>query len=87
MSDKFVNKTDGKFNHGKWIREKSLERPLVNERIDRSTMKRMDGLHNTKYMKTFLDSASLLYQGMEEEGFEGQDIYEYLAYKLTNTNL
>jgi len=30
MSEKFVNK-DGQFNHGKWIREKSLEKPLVKE--------------------------------------------------------
>ena len=30
MSDKFVNK-DGGFNHGKWIRENSLEKPLVKE--------------------------------------------------------
>ena len=30
MSDKFVNK-DGGFNHGKWIRENSLEKPLIKE--------------------------------------------------------
>lgn len=59
----------------------------VNERLDRSIIKRMDGLHNQKYMKTFLDSASLLYQEMEEEGFDGQDIYDYLTFKLNNTNL
>ena len=30
----YVNKTDGKFNHGKWIREKSAatnRKPLLNE--------------------------------------------------------
>jgi hypothetical protein len=30
MSDKFVNR-DGGFNHGKWIRENSLEKPLIKE--------------------------------------------------------
>jgi|TARA_R110000744_G_scaffold374073_1_gene486625 hypothetical protein len=38
MSDKFVNK-DGGFNHGKWIRENSLEKPLIKEEF-------IEGMHD-----------------------------------------
>jgi len=43
MSDKFVNK-DGGFNHGKWIREKSLERPLIKEEYIEGMRDLDDGL-------------------------------------------
>ena len=48
---------------------------------------RMEGLHNLKHMKEMLKYASLLYQDMEEEGFDGPDIYDFLYYKINKTNL
>jgi hypothetical protein len=48
---------------------------------------RMEGLHNLKHMKEMLKYASLLYQDMEEEGFEGAEIYDFLHYKIQKTNL
>ena len=50
-------------------------------------LSRMDGLHNLKYMKEMIKYASLLYQDMEEEGFDGADIYDFLFYKINKTNL
>lgn len=43
MSDKFVNK-DGGFNHGKWIRENSLEKPLIKEEFIEGMRDLDDGL-------------------------------------------
>lgn len=50
-------------------------------------LSRMEGLHNLKHMKEMIKYASLLYQDMEEEGFEGADIYDFLFYKINKTNL
>jgi hypothetical protein len=38
-------------------------------------------------MKEMIKYASLLYQDMEEEGFEGAEIYDFLFYKINKTNL
>ena len=43
----YVNKTDGKFNHGKWIREKSAatnRKPLLNEEYIEGMRDLDDGL-------------------------------------------
>ena len=50
-------------------------------------LSRMEGLHNLKHMKEMIKYASLLYQDMEEEGFDGPDIYDFLFYKINKTNL
>mgnify|MGYP003125663744 CR=1 FL=1 len=48
---------------------------------------RMEGLHNLKHMKEMIKYASLLYQDMEEEGFDPAEIYDFLFYKINKTNL
>ena len=63
------------------------EKEPVNERLSSSTLRRMEGLHNTKHMKTMLNAASLLHQEMEDEGFDSPDIYEFLIHKINKTNL
>ena len=63
------------------------EKEPVNERLSSSTLRRMEGLHNTKHMRSMLNAASLLHQEMEEEGFESVDIYEFLIHKINKTNL
>jgi hypothetical protein len=50
-------------------------------------LSRMEGLHDLRHMKEMIKYASLLYQDMEEEGFEGAEIYDFLFYKINNTNL
>jgi len=62
------------------------ERGFSNIRKPRD-LSRMEGLHNLKHMKEMIKYASLLYQDMEEEGFEGADIYDFLFYKINKTNL
>ena len=63
------------------------EKEPVSERLSSSTLRRMEGLHNTKHMKTMLNAASLLHQELEDEGFDSPDIYEFLIYKINKTNL
>ena len=63
------------------------EKEPVNERLSSSTLKRMEGLHNQRHMKTMLNAASLLHQEMEDEGFDSPDIYEFLIHKINKTNL
>ena len=50
-------------------------------------LSRMEGLHNLKHMKEMIKYASLLYQDMEEEGFDPAEIYDFLFYKINKTNL
>ena len=63
------------------------EKEPVNERLSSSTLKRMEGLHNQRHMKTMLNAASLLHQELEDEGFDSPDIYEFLIHKINKTNL
>ena len=63
------------------------EKEPVNERLSSSTLRRMEGLHNTKHMRSMLNAASLLHQEMEDEGFDSPDIYEFLIHKINKTNL
>tara|TARA_R110001592_G_scaffold133297_1_gene348442 strand:- start:1022 stop:1276 length:255 start_codon:yes stop_codon:yes gene_type:complete len=80
---KYVNNTDGKFNHGKWIRENSL-----NERLSSQSYKRMDGLHNVEDMKVILRRVGIFYRelslDLEDEGFEKDEILEFLIAKIKN---
>ena len=48
MSEKYVNKTDGRFNHGKWIRENSLNEKLSTSWIkDRQVKGKVDAVIKT----------------------------------------
>mgnify|MGYP003646556130 FL=1 len=140
---KYVNNTDGKFNHGKWIRENSLNEKLstswikdrqvkgkvdaviktlknlygseetvdgetmefilkavglkgqikkqmenINERLSTQSYKRMDGLHNVEDMKVILRRVGIFYRelsiDLEDEGFEKDEILEFLIAKIKN---
>ena len=72
---KYVNNTDGKFNHGKWIRENSL-----NERLSSQSYKRMDGLADVR-VGIFYRELSI---DLEDEGFEKDEIIEFLIAKIKN---
>ena len=143
MASNYVNKTDGKFNHGKWIRENSLNEKLstswikdrqvkgkvdaviktlknlygseetvdgetmefilkavglkgqikkqmenINERLSTQSYKRMDGLHNVQDMKVILRRVGIFYRelsiDLEDEGFEKDEILEFLIAKIKN---
>ena len=87
----------GKFDTHKWIRKNTVtgrDPSSVNESIGGYSrikkprdLSRMEGLHDMRHMKEMIKYASLLYQDMEEEGFEGAEIYDFLFYKINNTNL
>ena len=87
----------GKFDSKKWIRKNTVtgtDPSSVNEAIGGYSrikkprdLSRMEGLHDLRHMKEMIKYASLLYQDMEEEGFEGAEIYDFLFYKINNTNL
>ena len=76
-----------KFNHQKWQRENTINEGGMSQIRRHRSFQRMEGLHNLKHMKTMLNAASLLFQDMEEEGFEGIEIYDFLMYKINKTNL
>ena len=93
----------GKFDSKKWIRKNTVtgvdkssvkQGKDINESIGGYSrikkprdLSRMEGLHDMRHMKEMIKYASLLYQDMEEEGFEGAEIYDFLFYKINNTNL
>ncbi len=76
-----------KFNHQKWQRENTITEGGMSSIKRPRDLSRMEGLHNLKHMKTMLNAASLLYQDMEEEGFDPAEIYDFLFYKINKTNL
>ena len=79
MSGKYVNKTDGTFNHGKWIRENSEN---INERLSSQAFSRMDGLHHARNMKSALNFFKDISQELQDEGFELDEIQEFLTLKI-----
>ena len=79
MSGKYVNKTDGTFNHGKWIRENSEN---INERLSSQAFSKMDGLHHVRNMKSALNFLEDIALDLQNEGFELDEIQEFFVLKL-----
>ena len=69
-----------------WNEEKIHEGGMSTIKRPRD-LSRMESLHNLKHMKEMLKYASLIYQDMEEEGFDGAAIYDFLFHKINKTNL
>jgi len=55
----------------------------VNERLSNSEMKRMDGLHSYKKMDESLKTLVFIGRELIEEGFEKDDVIEYIQQKVT----
>ena len=71
----------GKFDSKKWIRKNTVDEP-INERLDRSTYSRMDGLHHERNMKSALNFLADIYHDLEDEGFETDEILEFFILKM-----
>ncbi len=56
----------------------------ANYNVSRDAVKRMDGLHNIKQMKSFLDCAAPIIEDFYGEGFEYDEIIGYLAFKIAD---
>ena len=54
----------------------------VDERLDRSTAQRMDGLHNMKAMKQMIVGAKVIQKDLYDEGFENDEILEFLMDRI-----
>ena len=54
----------------------------VDERLDRSTAQRMDGLHNMKAMKQMIVAAKVIQKDLDDEGFENDEILEFVVDRI-----
>ena len=54
----------------------------VDERLDRSTAQRMDGLHNMKAMKQMIVAAKVIQKDLYDEGFENDEILEFVVDRI-----
>ena len=85
---KYVEK--GKFNSKKWIANNTvpIEEPVnagANDgrlKMSSGTYKRMDGLHNVSKMKSAMKSLVDIQKELFEEGFERDEIVEFLEKKI-----
>ena len=68
---------EGKFDHRKWSRLNS-----VNERLDRSTFRMMDGNVHIQNMKSAMNFLKDIAADLQDEGFEPEDIIEFLVMKI-----
>lgn len=80
-------------NMGEGVERKSEEIRLVdmvpvnsrkvNERLSRQEIKMMDGLHSYKMMDDALKTLTLIAIELTEEGFEKDDVMEYMQQRIT----
>ena len=87
-------KKDGKFDYHRWSRKNTVTGPdkshpkakvketSVNERFDRSTLKRMEGLHHVQNLKSGLKYLRDVQGDLIEEGFDEQEVWEFFLYKM-----
>lgn len=75
--DKYVEK--GRFNSKKWIADNTIP---VNEKLSIASAKRMDGLHNLKAMKQVIVGAKTIQKDLYDEGFENDEILEFLMDRI-----
>lgn len=55
----------------------------INERLDRQTIKMMDGLHSYKKMDESLKTLVFIGRELTEEGFEKDEVIEYIQQRIT----
>ena len=58
------------------------KRESVDERLNLATAKRMDGLHNMKAMKQVIIGAKTIQKDLYDEGFENDEILEFLMDRI-----
>ena len=66
------------FNHHEWFRKQRLS-----ENASFDSINRMEGLANVRDLKLMQDSLRILTSEWMKEGFEKEDIKEYVSYLIT----
>lgn len=56
----------------------------MNEGLSKQAFNRMEGLTNIKQMQTLLDTASVIADDLLDEGFDPDEVAEYLAKKVAD---
>ena len=67
------------FNHHKWFRKKRL-----NEAVSMEALDRLEGLANIRDLKLMKDSLRMITADWMQEGFEKEDIKDYVSYLIDN---
>ena len=67
------------FNHHKWFRKQRLS-----EAVSMDTIDRIEGLANIRDLKLMKDSLRMLTADWMQEGFEKEDIKDYVSYLIDN---
>jgi len=62
----------------KTVLKQIIRKELLNE-LDSGSRKRADGLVNIRAKKDFLKNAKILYSDLAEDGFETNEILDYLS--------
>ena len=58
------------------------KREAVTERLSRQAAQRMDGLHNMKAMKQMIVAAKVIQKDLYDEGFENDEILEFVMDRI-----
>jgi len=56
----------------------------MNEALSKPAFNRMEGLTNIKQLQTLLDTASVIADDLLDDGFEPDEVAEYLAKKVAD---
>ncbi len=67
------------FNQHKWFRKQRLS-----EAVSMDTIDRIEGLANIRDLKLMKDSLRILTAEWVQEGFEKEDIKDYISYLIDN---
>jgi len=67
------------FNHHKWFRKQRL-----NEAVSMEALDRLEGLANIRNLQLMKDSLRMLTADWVQEGFEKEDIKDYVSHLIDN---
>ena len=67
--------------------KKAIKEQDINERLDRPTLKRMEGLHHVQNMKAGLHYLRDVQGDLVEEGFDEQEVWEFFLYKMNQAGI
>ena len=67
------------FNQYEWFRKQRL-----NEAVSMDTLDRIEGLANIRNLQLMKDSLRMLTADWMQEGFEKEDIKDYVSYLIDN---
>lgn len=60
----------------------NMDEKVIEERLDYDTLTRMEGLVSIKVVDNFIEASQIIIKDLEQEGFEQDEIYEFLVDRL-----